>query len=293
MIDHPFRSAPAVRPDVLVCAGLDPSGGAGFIADVRVVTELGGRPIGVVTALTVQDTTGVVAAEPISADLVREQLERVLSDVEVKAVKIGMLGSSEVARAIGQALALTGAPVVWDPVVHPTLGEVRLLGGALGDAMTALLPHLALVTPNAAELALLSGEDISGIAGAIAAGEALAARLGCAVLIKGGHLQGAALEASHRPSAAPGMTAAAAASNEIIDEAIDLLCLGGAVEQLRGRRIPGGEHVHGTGCALSSAIAAHLARGAELVEACRAAKAYVAARIAQPARPGRGAPAIV
>ena len=104
-------TAPPALPDVLICAGLDPSGGAGLIADVRVVSELGARAVGVVTALTVQNTTGAIAVEPVAAALVREQLEFLLSDIELKAVKIGMLGASEVAGAIAAALALTAAPL--------------------------------------------------------------------------------------------------------------------------------------------------------------------------------------
>lgn len=243
--------------DLLICAGLDPSGGAGLIADVRVASQLGVRPTGVVTALTVQNTSGVVSSEPVAAETVREQLELLLQDVEVRAVKIGMLGSSEVARAIGAALALTGAPVVWDPVAASSLGDVPLID-ELGAAMAALAPHLALVTPNLRELELLAGPG-----DAAAAGRALAARLDCAVLVTGG------------------------------ETALDRLCTTHDVVELAGTPIPGGEHVHGTGCALSTAIAAHLARGLELVEACRAAKQFVAERIASPARPGRGAPAVV
>ena len=116
---HPYREPPPDVPDVLICAGLDPSGGAGLIADVRVVSALGCRPVGVVTALTVQNTTAVVDTEAMNADRVREQLEFLLSDVEVRAVKIGMIGSSAIAQGVGRALALTAAPVVWDPIVHP------------------------------------------------------------------------------------------------------------------------------------------------------------------------------
>lgn len=270
MTGHPFRAASSGAPGVLICAGLDPSGGAGLIADTRVVDALGCRPAGVVTALTVQNTTGVIAAEAMSAELVREQLEFLLSDVEVRAVKIGMIGSSEIARSISKALALTNAPVVWDPVIYPSRGDVRFVDSLFGHAVTALLPHLTLVTPNAQELAVLTDTEVASVTEATTLGERLAARLGVAVLVKGGHLGG--------------------------DESVDTLCHAkpaGPSEQLRGPRTPGGEHVHGTGCALSSAIAAHLARGADLVEACRAAKAYVAKQIAAPARPGRGAAAVV
>jgi hydroxymethylpyrimidine/phosphomethylpyrimidine kinase len=274
----------------LICAGLDPSGGAGLIADIRVVADLGCRPVGVVTALTVQNTTAAVAVEPVAAALVREQLEFLLSDVEVKAVKIGMLGGSEIAGAIAGALALTAAPVVWDPVVAPSRGAVLLVEGPLGAAIDALAPHVALVTPNAPELELLAGARIMTFDDAIAAGEALASRLGCAVLVKGGHLRSVA---AMRGAGDPAERGASEATDEATHEAIDVLWHAGKREVLRGPRVAGGEHVHGTGCALSSAIAVHLALGADLVEACRAAKAYVAARIAAPVRPGRGAAAVV
>jgi hydroxymethylpyrimidine/phosphomethylpyrimidine kinase len=274
------RRGPAgpARPDILICAGLDPSGGAGLIADVRVVSELGGRPVGVVTALTVQNTTAVIDSDAVAAALVREQLEFLLSDVEVRAVKIGMIGSSEVTRSIGQALALTSAPVVWDPVMHPSRGSVAFIDSSFGDAAAALLPHVTVLTPNAAELAALTGSAIASVADAVAAGRALAARLSTAVLVKGGHL-------------GPGDPTLASPGSAL--ESVDVLCRPGGIELLRGPRVPGGEHVHGTGCALSSALATYLALGLPLIDACRAAKAFVAARIAAPARPGRGASAIV
>jgi hydroxymethylpyrimidine kinase/phosphomethylpyrimidine kinase len=267
---HPFRDRSGPRPDVLICAGLDPSGGAGLIADVRVVTELGGRPVGVVTALTIQNTTAVIDTEAMGAEQIREQLEFLLSDVEVRAVKIGMIGSSEIAKSISAALALTSAPVVWDPVIHPSRGDVPFVDSLFSHAITALMPHVTVLTPNAQELAFLTGKKIASLADATAAGTALAAKLSTAVLVKGGHL---------------------GASDP--DESIDALCSARGVELLPGRRLPGGEHVHGTGCALSSAIATYLARGAELVDACRSAKTFVASRIGTPAHPGRGAAAIV
>lgn len=269
MTPHPFRGDP-VEPDVLIIAGLDPSGGAGLIADVRVTSALGCRPVGVVTALTVQNTTAVVDTEAMSADRVREQLEFLLSDVEVRAVKIGMIGSSAIAQAVSRALALTAAPVVWDPIVHPSRGDVRFVDSLFGHAVAALAPHLTVLTPNAGELAFMTGMPITSLDDAVIVGQALADKLRVAVLVKGGHLAG--------------------------EQSVDVLCHPGrpaAIEQFRGPRTPGGEHVHGTGCALSSALAAHLARGLELGEACRAAKQFVAARIAAPVRPGRGAAAVV
>jgi hydroxymethylpyrimidine/phosphomethylpyrimidine kinase len=266
-VTHPFRAPGPDAPDVLICAGLDPSGGAGLIADVRVISALGCRPVGVVTALTVQNTTAVVDTEAMGAERVREQLEFLLSDVEVRAVKIGMIGSSAIAQGVGRALALTAAPVVWDPIIHPSRGDVRFVDSLFGHAVAALAPHVTVLTPNAGELAFMTGTEIAGIDDARIVGQALAERLRTAVLVKGGHLGG--------------------------DESIDLLCQAGGVVELRGRRTAGGEHVHGTGCALSSALAAHLARGLALADACRAAKDFVAARIAAPVRPGRGAAAVV
>ncbi|HUJ59508.1 MAG TPA: PfkB family carbohydrate kinase, partial [Kofleriaceae bacterium] len=174
---------------------------------------------------------------------------------------------SAIARAIASTLQLTNAPVVWDPVVYPSRGELPRADAWIEDAIAALRPHVTLVTPNAHELAVMTGLPVDDLATAEVAGRALAQRLDTAVLVKGGHLGG--------------------------DESIDVLLHPGGREELRAPRVRGGEAVHGTGCALSSAIAAHLARGRDLIEACRLAKHYVAARIADPVRPGRGAAAVV
>ena len=257
-------------PDILICAGLEPSGGAGLIADVRVASLVGVRPVGIVTALTIQNTQGVRSSHPLDADVIGAQIAALLSDVEVKAVKLGMLGAVDLAREIADGLSLTAAPVVWDPVGAPSLGDVSFDRDMFGQMLRELAPHLTLITPNAGELAALTGRPITGPDDLAAAARELADKLGAAVLAKGGH---------------------AGAIGTI--ESVDVLVSGELVERLRGPRVPGGEHVHGTGCALSTAIASHLALGASLVEACRAAKALVAARIASPVRPGRGAAAIV
>jgi hydroxymethylpyrimidine kinase/phosphomethylpyrimidine kinase len=265
----PYRgSSPPSAPDLLICAGLDPSGGAGLIADVRVTALLGARPTGIVTALTVQNTTGVVDCQACDPDFVGHQLAFLLTDIEVRAVKIGMIGSTPIAKAIANALHLTGAPVVWDPILYPSRGDVAFTDSLFGDALTALRPHLTLVTPNARELAFMTNLPVTDLASAEAAGRTLAQRLDCAVLVKGGHV-------------ATG------------DESVDVLLTSSSREELRAPRIRDGEHVHGTGCALSSAIAAYLATGRELVDACRLAKDFVHDRIASPARPGRGAGAVV
>jgi len=263
----PYRDEARTRPDVLVCAGLDPSGGAGLIADARVIHELGARPIGVVTTLTIQNTTGVIGAHAVDPEVVSHQLAFVMTDVEVQAVKIGMIGSGEVARALASTLQLTRAPVVWDPVLSPSRGAPPGNDDWFEEATAALRPHLTLITPNAGELGRLVNMAVHTPDEAEVAGRALAQQLDCAVLVKGGHLGS--------------------------DDAIDVLLHAGGREEFRVPRVPGGEHVHGTGCALSSAIATYLACGRDLVEACRLGKHFVAERIADPARPGRGAPAIV
>ena len=266
-VDGASASSGTAAPAVLICAGLDPSGGAGLIADVRIASAVGARPVGVVTALTVQTTQGVRAVHPMDPEVIGEQLAALLSDVEVRGVKLGMLGAVGVARAISGGLHLTAAPVVWDPVGAPSIGDVAFDRDVFGEMLRELAPHLTLVTPNAGELAALVGRPVGDLEELAAAAVHLAGMLGVAVLAKGGHAGG--------------------------PESVDVLATGALVERLRGPRIAGGEHVHGTGCALSAAIAAHLALGAGLVDACRAAKALVAARIAAPVRPGRGASAIV
>ncbi len=254
------------RPDVLLCAGLDPSGGAGLIADVRVVAELGARPVGVVTALTVQNTTGVASSAPCDPEVVGDQLAFLLTDVEVQAVKIGMIGSDQIATAIANALQLTRAPVVWDPIAVPSRGNTTYIHSY--DVVAEVLrPHLTVVTPNARELELLSEVTVTDLASAERAGRMVAERLDAAVLVKGGHLA--------------------------TSDCDDVLLYAGDREELPGLRIPSGEQIHGTGCALSSAIAAYLALGNKLPIACRLAKEYVAARLVSPACAGRGAPAVL
>jgi len=264
----PYRRPADTRaPDVLVCSGLDPSGGAGFIADTRVISELGGRPCGVVTALTVQNTTGVVGSHPCDPEIVGHELTFLLTDVQVKAVKIGMIGSADIARAIANALQLSDARVVWDPVMYPSRGETPLIDDGYADAMQALKPHLTLVTPNKHELFMLTGLPTGNVAMAESAAKQLATRLETAVLVKGGHFGGEE-------------------SNDV------LIHPSGARDEIKGTRVAGGEDVHGTGCALSSAIAAYFAHGHELLDACARAKQYVATLIERPVQPGRGATAV-
>lgn len=248
---------------LLVIAGLDPSGGAGILADVRVAAEHGVRAVGVVTAATVQDTHGVRSATPLAPDEIEEALNVLLSDVEVDAVKIGMLGDVRTAEACARALAATRAPVVWDPVLMPSRGGVPLLDGDPARAAHALLPECRLVTPNLAEAEALTGVHIAGETGMRVAASAISAQ---AVLVKGGHLAGA--------------------------HAVDILRDGDVFSRFEAPRIDAGP-LHGTGCVLSTAIACGLAAGRPLAAAVSDAKVYLGGKLAALLEPGRGARTLV
>jgi hydroxymethylpyrimidine/phosphomethylpyrimidine kinase len=241
---------------VLVIAGLDPSGGAGLLLDARVVAELGGFPLGVATALTVQDTTGVESYEPVPPALVERQLARLAADFQIAAIKIGMLGSAEVAASVTRALAEIRAPVVLDPVLRSSGGATLLEEPA---SLAPLVARAALVTPNLAEAEALAGGAVRDLAQMDRAGQAILAAGAQAVLIKGGHLEGA-------PT--------------------DLLVEPGRRTVFEGARSAG--EAHGTGCALSASIAARIARGDRLHDAVAAAKAEVAMGIAGAMPLGRG-----
>ena len=263
----PYRDPPgATPPNILIASGLDPSGGAGFIADVRIAERMRVRPVGVVTALTEQTTRGVMESHDLQKHILEAQLRLLLGDIEVAAVKIGMLGSARIAAVIADALAMTAAPVVWDPVLAPSRGGGPLFDGDPDDALAALATQVTLLTPNASEAQRLTGVAVTHPTSALTAGRMLADKWGPAVLVKGGHSGGG--------------------------EVVDVLVLGNRFFELAHERIPGPD-VHGTGCALSTAIAARLALGDDLLSACRTAQALVAKLIANPTSPGNGAPAVL
>ena len=263
-----YRDTNLVAPNVLICSGLDPSGGAGFIADTRVVAALGGRPVGVVTALTIQNTVAMQQMTPVDADIFGGQLGTLLGDVEVGAVKIGLIGSVRTAEEIGFGLDRTASPVVWDPIGAPSRGRVELDARHFDEMIDFLKRHLTLITPNVPELEQLTSSRITSRDSAIKAARELIDRIGeVSVLVKGGHM----------PEA---------------ENATDLLVDDKRAVDIAGEWV-GKDDVHGTGCALSSAIATKLALGKDLVDACREAKEFVAAHIASAVKPGRGAPAIV
>jgi len=239
----------------LTIAGSDSSGGAGIQADLKTFSALGVYGASVITALTAQNTLGVEAVHVVPADFVRKQIEAVARDLEVGAVKIGMLATSAIIEAVAEGLKAFGRiPVVLDPVMVAASGDALLDEDAVATLRSVLVPCATLITPNLPEAAKLldSGEaknerEMAGQAKALR-------RLGAkAVLIKGGHAEGAS--------------------------AVDILVDGEGELRLEAPRIETG-NTHGTGCTLSSAIAAELAKGAALRDAATTAKAYVTAAIA-------------
>jgi hydroxymethylpyrimidine/phosphomethylpyrimidine kinase len=242
-------------PVALTIAGSDSSGGAGIQADLKSFAALGVYGASVITALTAQNTKGVTGIHQIPSDFVTAQIDAVFSDLDIGAVKTGMVADLQVIGAIAAGLAKwRPRPVVVDPVMVATSGD-RLLAADAVDALRKLLiPRALVITPNLPEAAALVGASPARNEKEmeIQARELLA--LGARnVLIKGGH--------------------------GTSDESVDLLIGQGDVVRLSAKRIET-KNLHGTGCTLSSAIAAGLAKGLDLKEACRHAKAYVTGAIA-------------
>jgi hydroxymethylpyrimidine/phosphomethylpyrimidine kinase len=250
-------------PIALTIAGSDSSGGAGIQADLKTFAALGVYGASVITALTAQNTTGVAGIHQVPADFVTAQIDAVFCDLAVKVVKIGMVAQLGIIDAIVAGLTRWSPEyVVLDPVMVATSGDRLLPADAIEALRAKLIPRASLITPNLPEAAALLDEPIaSGEAAIESQGKRLLA-LGCpAVLIKGGHGQGT--------------------------ESIDYLIRGSGIVALPAPRIAT-RNTHGTGCSLSSAIAAGLARGEDLDTAVRAAKTWVSAAIAAADRLGVG-----
>ena len=286
------RAVTAQRPIALTIAGSDSGGGAGIQADLKTFAALGVHGASAVTALTAQNTRGVSAIHVAPPAIVRAQIDAVLDDFEVKAIKIGMLGSAEVVEAVaeclgggdlssgasrhsrvfarGQALlpqagegdrplsrlrerAGARAFLVYDPVMVASSGDALAGAGFVAAVKARLLPLVDCLTPNLAEAAALVGAPLARNEDEMAEqGRALVALGLRAVLMKGGHLAG--------------------------DEAVDLLVTRAGVRRFAAPRVASA-NLHGTGCTLSSAIAARVVLGADLPEAVAAAKTFVGAAI--------------
>ena len=255
-----------MTPIALTVAGSDSSGGAGIQADLKTFSALGVYGASVITALTAQNTTGVQGIHDVPPEFVTAQIDSVFSDLSVSAVKIGMLSQPQVIEAVAAGLTRHGAHnVVLDPVMVATSGDRLLAPDAIDALRTGLIPLALLVTPNMPEAAAILDEPVAhDEAGLRAQGERILALGARAVLIKGGHGSGA--------------------------ESVDVLVEASGATRLPAPRIAT-RNTHGTGCTLSSAVAAGLAKGLALGEAVAAAKAYVTAAIAASERLsiGRGA----
>jgi hydroxymethylpyrimidine/phosphomethylpyrimidine kinase len=233
---------------ILIIAGSDSGGGAGIQADIKTVTMLGGHAMTAITAVTAQNTLGVAAVHAIPADMVIQQMEAVVSDIGVDAVKIGMIGNAQTAMAVADFLKQMNVPIVFDPVMVATSGA-SLADATTISAFQELMAVAMVVTPNLPELAALGGAE-----------EVL--KHGCHLLIKGGHSE----------------------DDEIADK---LLSPGGGQREWRARRIDS-LHTHGTGCTLASALATGLGQGMGIEDAIERAIKFVRAAILAAPGLGKG-----
>jgi hydroxymethylpyrimidine/phosphomethylpyrimidine kinase len=246
----------------LTIAGSDSGGGAGIQADLKTFHQLGVYGTSVVTAITAQNTLGVTRWETVSSEMVRAQLDAVATDLRPRAFKTGMLADADIVRAIAAGAReheLSG--YVLDPVMVATSGDVLIEHDAVAAIREHLLPLCAVVTPNAHEAALLAGLAVESESDLARAAEVLVRELGAgAALVKGGHI-------------------------DTGEETVDVL-FDGSATAFRNRRIET-TSTHGTGCTLSAAIAAELAKGMDLRSACARAVEFVHRAIE--AAPGLGA----
>ena len=245
---------------VLSIAGSDSSGGAGIQADIKTIQAMGLFAQTAITAITAQNTMGVAAVHDIPLDIVKAQIDAVFDDIRPDAVKIGMVSSADIARVIGEALEEHGAEhVVVDPVMVATSGSPLAADGAVEGMRTYLFPHAEIITPNLAEAQVLAGFEIRTADDAVRAGRLISDTCGAAVLIKGGH----------------GLKGPVRAESEAGVCADDVLCLpDGSAVWYYGVRVDN-PNTHGTGCTLSSAIAAGLTSGYDVLKAVGKAKEYL------------------
>ena len=246
-------------PNTLSIAGVDPSGGAGVFADLKAFSALGAYGCAVVTALTAQNTQAVTGVELVAPSFVTAQLDAVFDDVTISAIKIGMLGTTELTTAVAAGLTkhAGGIPIVLDPVMIAKSGDALLQPDAVAALRELLIPQASVLTPNLPEAGELLDQpapsDLPGMRKAAQALRKMMTRPDAWVLLKGGHLDG---------------------------PAIDLLHDGEQMIELSAQRIAT-KNTHGTGCTLSSAITALLPAHASIPDAVSAAKDYVTQAIAQ------------
>ncbi len=233
---------------ILIIAGSDSGGGAGIQADIKTVTMLGGHAMTAITAVTAQNTVGVQAVHVVPTGMVIAQIDSVVSDIGVDAVKIGMIGSPETAHAVADRLESLSVPIVFDPVMVATSGSVLADADTIA-AFDRLMSVASVVTPNLPELDALGGTRAI-------------LRHGFHVLVKGGHGE----------------------EDEIVDQ---LVSPQGPVRELRGKRIDT-TSTHGTGCTLASAVACGLGQGMAIDEAFERAVSFVRAALTEAPGLGHG-----
>jgi len=238
-------------PRVLAIAGSDSGGGAGIQADLKTMLALGVHGMTVICAVTAQNSLGVQGYWELPAEAIRAQLDSVLGDIGAQAIKTGMLASAEIVRTVAERLSDVDAPLVIDPVAISKHGDPLLSDGTLEALTSELLPLATVVTPNLLEAQLLTGTTITDEKDMLEAARQLASRGPRWVLVKGGHLPG---------------------------NPVDLLFGDGRVIRFPGQRI-NSRHTHGTGCTLASAIASHLAMGADVPSAVESAREYITGAI--------------
>ena len=245
----------------LTIAGSDCSGGAGIQADLKTMTMNGVYAMSAITALTAQNTTGVKAIQEATPDFLRQQLDAIFEDIFPHAVKIGMVSSPRLICVIADRLRHYQAKnIVVDPVMVATSGSSLIKSEAVKTLTEELFPLATLVTPNIPEAEALSGRAVESKESMLSAAKYIGDTYGCAVLLKGGHR---------------------------VNDANDLLYTAGHAVWFEGRRIHN-PNTHGTGCTLSSAIAANLAKGYDLAAAVQRAKEYISGALAAQLDLGQG-----
>jgi len=235
-------------PRILSIAGSDSGGGAGIQADIKTITMLGGHAMTAITAITAQNTLGVQSVHRVPTEMILAQIESVVSDIGVDAVKVGMIGSSEAARAVADYLEKLGIAIVFDPVMVATSGS-ELADADTIEAFGRLMDVASVVTPNLPELEALGGKD-----------EILGH--GCHLVIKGGHGEG----------------------DVVVDE---LYSPGGLIRKIEGKRLDTSE-THGTGCTFASALAVGLGSGLDLTAAFEQAISFTRIAILEAPGLGQG-----
>ncbi|WP_319528897.1 bifunctional hydroxymethylpyrimidine kinase/phosphomethylpyrimidine kinase [uncultured Cohaesibacter sp.] len=241
-------------PNILSIAGSDPSGGAGIQADIKSISANGGYAMAVIAAMTAQSTQGVTGWVPTEPDFIKAQIKAILDDIRVDAIKIGMLGTSEIVEAVADALKDCPAPIVLDTVMVAKGGDRLLHEDAVKALCTLLLPRARIITPNLPEATDLLGEaEASSPKEMERQARALLAMGPHSVFLKGGHLADA--------------------------ESPDLFLSKDQMEWMPSVRVET-KNTHGTGCTLSSALATHLALKGDELSAAKAAKLYISGAIA-------------